>query len=176
VAILIFATLGSILVGLATPTEAAACGVFRALILTFAYRRMSWSRLQESVYRTIEISTMILFLVASSNFFDAVFSRLGSATMLTKGLLSLPFMPIIMLLLILGLIFVLGRPLEWVPIVLIIVPILLTLVPKLNIDMVWFCTQVAVTLQTAWLSRPTSSKGSSRIGIWGAVKSLELLP
>jgi hypothetical protein len=61
-----------------------------------------------------------------------------------------------MLLLILGIIFVLGWPLEWVPIVLIVVPIMLPLVQKLGIDLVWFCTLVAVCLQTAWLSPPVA--------------------
>ena len=117
---------------------------------------MTWPKLKEAVYRTLEISAMILFLVAASNFFGAVFSRLGSATMITEALLKLPFSAEIMLVLILGLIFVLGWPLEWVPIVLIIVPILLPLVQKLGFDLIWFSTLVAVTLQTAWLSPPVA--------------------
>jgi TRAP-type mannitol/chloroaromatic compound transport system permease large subunit len=99
---------------------------------------------------------MILLLVAASNFFGSVFSRLGSATLIAESLLTLNFSPTIMLLLILTIIFVLGWPLEWVPIVLIVVPILMPLVQKLGIDLVWFCTLVAVCLQTAWLSPPVA--------------------
>ena len=99
---------------------------------------------------------MILFLVAASNFFGAVFSRLGSATMIAESLLSLNFSPTTMLVIMLLIIFLLGWPLEWVPIVLIVVPILLPLVNKLGIDLVWFCTLVAVCLQTAWLSPPVA--------------------
>jgi TRAP-type mannitol/chloroaromatic compound transport system permease large subunit len=76
--------------------------------------------------------------------------------MIAEALLSLPFDPIFMLIIILALIFVLGWPLEWVPIVLIVVPILLPLVQKLGIDLIWFCTLVAVCLQTAWLSPPVA--------------------
>jgi TRAP-type mannitol/chloroaromatic compound transport system permease large subunit len=76
--------------------------------------------------------------------------------MIAEWLVSLPFPPTIMLILILGLIFVLGWPLEWVPIVLIVVPIMLPLVTQLGVDLVWFCTLVAVCLQTAWLSPPVA--------------------
>ena len=99
---------------------------------------------------------MILLLVAASNYFGAVFSRLGSANMVAEWLLSLNFSPTVMLILILAIIFLLGWPLEWVPIVLIVVPILVPMVQKLGIDMVWFCTLVAVCLQTAWLSPPVA--------------------
>jgi TRAP-type mannitol/chloroaromatic compound transport system permease large subunit len=99
---------------------------------------------------------MILLLVAASNYFGAVFSRMGSATLIAESLLKIDLPPTAMLLLILGIIFVLGWPLEWVPIVLIVVPILLPLVQKLGIDLVWFCTLVAVCLQTAWLSPPVA--------------------
>jgi len=94
--------------------------------------------------------------VAASNYFGAVFSRLGSATLIAESLLGLSLPPTLALILILAIIFVLGWPLEWVPIVLIVVPILLPLVKSLGIDLVWFCTLVAVCLQTAWLSPPVA--------------------
>ncbi len=117
---------------------------------------MDFPRFKDACFRTLEISSMILFLVAASNFFGAVFSRLGSATWLTEQLLALSLPPTLMLLLILGLIFVLGWPLEWVPIVLIIVPIILPMVTKMGYNLVWFSILVAVTLQTAWLSPPVA--------------------
>ena len=82
--------------------------------------------------------------------------RMASASLIAESLLKLDLPPMAMLILILGIIFVLGWPLEWVPIVLIVVPILLPLVQKLGIDIVWFCTLVAVCLQTAWLSPPVA--------------------
>jgi len=156
VTLVIFATLGTIMFGVATPTEGAACGAIGSLVLTLVYRKMTWGNLLNSMYRTLEISAMILLLCAASNFFGAVFSRLGSAMLLTKLLLSLQLDPMFMLIGIMMLIFVLGWPLEWVPIVLIIIPILMPMVREMGYNLTWFCTLVAVTLQTAWLSPPVA--------------------
>ncbi len=155
-AFLILAVLGTILAGVATPTDAAAMGAFGALLLTIVYRRLTWEHLKEAVYSTIVTSSMILLLVAASNFYGAVFARLGTATMIAKLLLGLNFPPIVILFLILALIFLLGWPLEWVPIVLIVIPIFMPLITELKIDLVWFCTLVAICLQTAWLSPPVA--------------------
>jgi tripartite ATP-independent transporter DctM subunit len=156
VVVIILATLGVILAGIATPTDAGAVGSFAVLVLTLAYRRLDWPKMKIAVYSTLKVSSMILLLVAASNYFGAVFSRLGSANLIAESLLTLNLPPTAMLALILAVIFVLGWPLEWVPIVLIVVPILLPLVQKLGIDLVWFCTLVAVCLQTAWLSPPVA--------------------
>ena len=156
VVIVIMATLGVILAGIATPTDAGAMGAFATLLLTLAYRRMTWPGFRRSMMSTVEVSCMILLLVAASNYFGSVFSRLGSADYLASMLLALEFSPTIMLLLMLLLIFILGWPLEWVPIVLVVVPIFLPIVNKLGIDLVWFCTLVAVCLQTAWMSPPVA--------------------
>ncbi len=153
---LVLASLGSIFFGLATPTEGAACGAFGALVLALAYRQLSLEKLKDAMLKTLEISVLILFLVAASNFFGAVFAKLGTPTMLTEYLLSLDLPPYVILALIMALIFVLGWPLEWVPIVLIVVPFLLPLVQKLGFDMTWFGILVAVNLQTAWLSPPVA--------------------
>jgi tripartite ATP-independent transporter DctM subunit len=142
--------------GLATPTEGAACGAAGALVLTLAYGRLTWANLKDALVKTLEISVLILFLVAASNFFGAVFARLGTPTMLTDALLGLELNRYVVLFMIMGLIFLLGWPLEWVPIVLIVVPFLLPLVSKLGFDLTWFGILVAVNLQTAWLSPPVA--------------------
>ena len=170
-AVLILAVLGSILAGLATPTDAAAMGAMGAFLLALAYRRLTWEKMQQAVYRTIVTSSMILLLVAASNFYGAVFARLGTATMIAETLLAIDLPPTVLLVMILGLIFLLGWPLEWVPIVLIVIPILLPAVAKLGIDLVWFCTLVAVCLQTAWLSPPVAL---SAYYIKGVVPSWDL--
>ena len=148
--------LGSILFGWATPTEGAACGAFGALLLTAAYGRLSAKRFSDALIKTLEISVLILFLVAASNFFGAVFSRLGTPTMLTELLLDWELTQIQVLLIVMALIFLLGWPLEWVPIVLIIVPILIPLLDKMGVNLTWFGILVAVNLQTAWLSPPVA--------------------
>ena len=155
-AALVFSALGSIMFGLATPTEGAACGAAGALFLTLAYRRLTFSKLRQALIKTLEISALILILVAASNFFGAVFSRLGTPGMLTDILLGLDLPPMAILTLIMVFIFLLGWPLEWVPIVLIIVPILLPLVDQLGFNLTWFGILVAVNLQTAWLSPPVA--------------------
>ena len=148
--------LGSILFGWATPTEGAACGAFGALVLSLAYRRLTLSKLYDALLKTLEISVLILFLVAASNFFGAVFSRLGTPTMLTDFLLAWDLSPTLILIIIMALIFLLGWPLEWVPIVLIIVPILIPVLVKMDVNLTWFGILVAVNLQTAWLSPPVA--------------------
>jgi len=153
---LILATLGSIMAGLATPTEGAAAGAGGAMVLTLVYRRLNWEGLKKAMLRTVGVSSMILLLVASSNFFGSIFSRLGSAKWLTQLLLETHLDPMFMIVAIMALIFVLGWPLEWVPIVLIFVPVLLPLVREMGYNMTWFAILVAVTLQTAWLSPPVA--------------------
>jgi len=155
-AALVMFALGSILFGFATPTEGAACGAVGALLLTLAYRKLSWKRFQDALITTLEISVLILFLVAASNFFGAVFSRLGTPTMLTELLLGMDLPQTAVLLIIMALIFLLGWPLEWVPIVLIIVPILIPLLDQMGVNLTWFGILVAVNLQTAWLSPPVA--------------------
>ncbi len=161
--ILISFALGSILFGLATPAEAAAMGAFGSILLSIGYRKFTFSGFFESLIKTLEITVLIMFLVAASNFFGAEFSNLGTPKMMTKWLLGLDVSPYLVLLMVMALIFVLGWPLEWVPIVLIVVPVLLPTVLALDIHglnqddlKVWFGILVAVNLQTAWLSPPVA--------------------
>ncbi len=126
------------------------------MLLTAAYRRLTWRNLKDALVKTLEITVLILFLVAASNFFGAVFARLGTPTMITEVLLGMDLNPYVMLFIIMGLIFLLGWPLEWVPIVLIVVPFLLPLVRDAGFDLAWFGILVAVNLQTAWLSPPVA--------------------
>ncbi|MFV0283855.1 MAG: TRAP transporter large permease subunit [Castellaniella sp.] len=154
ITVIILATLGLIVGGVTTPTDAAATGAFAALALTGLYRRLSWKALGVAVIKTMEVSAFIMFLIGAANFFGAVFARLGSGRLITEILTSLPVSPMIMLGLMLLLIFLLGGPLEWIPIVLVVVPILLPVVHSLDFDILWFSILVAVTLQTSWLTPP----------------------
>ena len=161
--ILISFALGSILLGFATPAEAAAMGAFGSILLSIGYRKFTFSGFFDSLIKSLEITVLIMFLVAASNFFGAEFSNLGTPKMMTEALLGLDISPILVLILVMALIFLLGWPLEWVPIVLIVVPILLPTVAALDLGfeseydmMVWFGILVAVNLQTAWLSPPVA--------------------
>jgi len=154
--LLVGASLGSILAGWATATEGAAMGAVGAIFLTLAYRKLTFESLKSSLLKTLEITTLIMVLVCASNFFGAVFSRLGTPTMITEFLMLLDLPPTAILLIIMALIFLLAWPLEWVPIVLIIIPIVLPLIEQLGFNLTWFGILVAVNLQTAWLSPPVA--------------------
>jgi tripartite ATP-independent transporter DctM subunit len=166
--VLISAVLGSMLGGLATPTEASAIGAFGAAFLTIAYGRFTWAGLKRAVLSTTATSSMVLFLAVTSNIFGAVFARLGTANWITESMLALPFPPVVMLLMVLVLLFLLGWPFEWPAIILVFLPIFYPVVDALkpalgqslgiplDMVMVWFGAVVAVVLQTAFLSPPVA--------------------
>src|SRR6185295_10914246 len=155
-ACLIAATLGSILMGLATPTEAAGVGALGATVLAIAYRKLTYAGLKQAVLSTTATSSMVLLLAVTSNIFGAVFSRLGTATWITDYMLGLPLPPTAMLVVVIVLIFLLGWPFEWPAIVLVFLPIFYPVVAALKFDMIWFGALVAVSLQTAYLSPPVA--------------------
>ena len=150
------ATLGPILAGIATPTEAAAVGVVGTVIMTAAYGTLTWARVKSAVIQTAQQSSMMLFLAVASNIFGAVFTRLGSATLMTETLAALPLPPLGTLLLVMVVIFLLGWPFEWPAIILVFVPLLQPTIIALGLDQLWFATLIAVNLQTAFLSPPVA--------------------
>jgi tripartite ATP-independent transporter DctM subunit len=166
--LLIGCVLGSMLAGLATPTEASAVGALGAALLTIGYGKFTWAGMKRAVLSTTATSSMVLLLAVTSNIFGAVFARLGTANWITESLLALPFPPVLMLILVLVLIFLLGWPFEWPAVILVFLPIFYpvmdglkpTLAPALGIApdmlMVWFGATVAVVLQTAYLSPPVA--------------------
>jgi tripartite ATP-independent transporter DctM subunit len=154
--LLIVCTLGSILWGLATPTEASSMGATGAILLALAYRRLTLAGLRQAAISTLTTTSMVLTLAVASNVFGAVFSRLGTADLITRALLALPFPPIVMLLIVMILIFLLGWPFEWPAIVLVFLPILYPVIEALKYNPVWFGALVAVNLQTAFLSPPVA--------------------
>jgi tripartite ATP-independent transporter DctM subunit len=155
-AALISATLGTILGGLATPTEAASVGASGALLLALLYRKFTWSGLKTAAFSTMTTSSMVLFLAVASNVFGAVFAKLGTATVITKTLLALPVPPFLTLILVMLLIFLLGWPFDWPAIILVFLPIFYPVVEALKFDPIWFGALVAVNLQTAFLSPPVA--------------------
>ena len=165
---LIAAALGSILAGLATPTEAAGIGAPGAMLLAAGHGKLSYGNIKRAVLATTATSSMVLVLAMTSNIFGAVFSRLGTASWITDAMLALPLPPVMMLVVVILLIFLLGWPFEWPAIVLVFLPIFYPVVDALkpalgqslgiapDFVMVWFGALVAVTLQTAFLSPPVA--------------------
>jgi len=156
ISVLTFATLGAIIAGLTTSTEAAAMGAFGAIIMVVLYGRFTWTGLMSACQSTLVSTSMVLFLAVTSNIFGAVFARFGTATWITNALLALPLPAWATMALVLALIFLLGWPFEWPAIVLIFMPMLAPVVAQLGYDMVFFGTIAAVVLQTAFLSPPVA--------------------
>src|SRR4029077_17130561 len=166
--LLIGATMGSILAGLATPTEAAGIGALGAMILAICYRRATYAGLKQACISAMTTSSMVLLLAVTSNIFGAVFARMGSAGWATEAMVALPVPPIVMLGFVIVLIFLLGWPFEWPANILVFLPIFYPVVDSLkpalsqqfgippDLFMVWFGALVAVTMQTAYLSPPVA--------------------
>jgi len=153
-AVLILSVLGSILFGLATPTEAAAIGALGSLVLAAAYRALTWPRLQEAVYLTARTSAMVCFLFVGSWTFSSVFSYLGGEGVIKEFVLGMNLNPIMFLIISQLIIFLLGWPLEWSEIIIIFVPIFLPLLPHFHVDPMMFGILVALNLQTSFLTPP----------------------
>ncbi|WP_417222080.1 TRAP transporter large permease [Achromobacter spanius] len=155
-AVMIAAVLGSIVFGLATPSEAAAMGAMGGALLALAYRRLNLPVLRESVFLTAKTSAMVCWLFVGSSIFSAAFALLGGQRIIEEWVLSLGLTPIQFLLLAQAIIFLLGWPLEWTEIIVIFMPIFVPLLNTFGIDPLFFGLLVALNLQTAFLSPPVA--------------------
>jgi len=155
-AFLIAGVLGSIIAGLATPTEAAAMGSFGALFLTVIYGQFDMRVLKESVFLTARTSAMVCWLFVGSGIFAAAFALLGGQEIIDTWVHSMNLSPTQFMLLAQVIIFLLGWPLEWTEIIVIFMPIFLPLMAHFDIDPLFFGLLVALNLQTAFLSPPVA--------------------
>src|SRR6266850_6915886 len=178
-ALMILAVLGSIVFGLATPSEAAAIGGFGGFILAGVYRFIAYWRegksggkdtgkavwstvkelgviVKESSFLTAKTSAMVCWLFVGSGIFSAAFALLGGQEVIEKWVLSLDMTPVQFMILAQFIIFILGWPLEWTEIIIIFMPIFLPLLPHFHIDPLFFGLLVALNLQTAFLSPPVA--------------------
>ena len=171
--------LGSIVFGLATPSEAAAVGGFGGFVLAGIYRfignwretrpaartaaassgrrrRSSGTIVKESSFLTAKTSAMVCWLFVGSGIFSASFALLGGQEVVEKWVLSLDMTPVQFMILAQIIIFLLGWPLEWTEIIIIFMPIFIPLLPHFHIDPLFFGLLVALNLQTAFLSPPVA--------------------
>jgi TRAP-type mannitol/chloroaromatic compound transport system permease large subunit len=172
-AVMIIAVLGSIVFGLATPTEAAAVGAFGGLLLAGAYRYVAARQakhgnavmktisdlggiVKESSFLTAKTSAMVCWLFVGSSIFSASFALLGGQDIIERWVLSLGLTTLQFMLLSQFIIFILGWPLEWTEIIVIFMPIFIPLLPKFGVDPLFFGLLVALNLQTAFLSPPVA--------------------
>ena len=155
-ALLIATVLGAILLGLATPSEAAAMGSLGSVLLAVAYRSFTWAKLRESVFLTARTSAMVCWLFVGSAVFSSVFGYLGGQDLVEQFFKSLPLNQFTFMLLTQILIFILGWPLEWTEIIVIFVPIFLPLLDDFGVDPLFFGVLIALNLQTSFLSPPVA--------------------
>ena len=155
-AILILFVLGSIVFGLATPTEAAAVGAIGGFVLAAAYKQLNFTVVKESVFLTAKTGAMVCWLFVGSSIFSAAFALLGGQDLVEKWVLSLGLSPIEFLILSQIIIFLLGWPLEWTEIIVIFMPIFVPLLDNFGINPLFFGLLVALNLQTAFLSPPVA--------------------
>jgi tripartite ATP-independent transporter DctM subunit len=153
---MILAVLGSIVFGLATPTEAAAMGAFGGIVLAACYRRFNFGMLKESAYLATKTSAMVCWLFVGSSIFSASFALLGGQEIINDWVLSMDMTPLQFMILAQVIIFLLGWPLEWTEIIVIFMPIFIPLLPHFDIDPLFFGLLVAMNLQTAFLSPPVA--------------------
>jgi tripartite ATP-independent transporter DctM subunit len=155
-ALLIAAALGSIIFGLATPSEAAAMGSLGALILAACYRALTLEKLKESVFLTARTTAMVCWLFIGSFTFSAIFAYLGGHEPIEKFVLAMNLSSTGFMVLAQIIIFVLGWPLEWTEIIVIFMPIFLPLLKTFNVDPLFFGLLVALNIQTSFLSPPVA--------------------
>ena len=151
---LIAVVLGTILAGAATPTEAAACGAFGALVLSAINRRLKLRVVVTALYQTLSITAMILFIVMAGSIFSAVFYATGGMTGVTGLLDYYGFTDWQAIAFIMGLAFLGGFLLDLISIVLILIPIAMPIVTGYGVNDIWFCVLFLIILQTSYLSPP----------------------
>jgi TRAP-type mannitol/chloroaromatic compound transport system permease large subunit len=154
--VLILSVLGSIVMGLATPTEAAAVGALGGFLLAIAYRQLTFAVVRESVFLTAKTSAMVCWLFVGSAIFSAAFALLGGQELVERWVLSMNLSKTEFLVLSQVIIFVLGWPLEWTEIIVIFMPIFIPLLDNFGVDPLFFGLLVALNLQTAFLSPPVA--------------------
>ena len=166
-ALLILTVLGSILLGLATPAEAAAIGAFGGLFLAFCYGALNWKTLKQSIFLTAKTTAMVCWLFVGSWTFASVFSYLGGHAIIEHWILSMNLEPWQFLVLVQLIIFLLGWPLEWTEILIIFVPIFLPMLDTFGVNPYFFAMLVALNLQTSFLTPPMAMAAYYLKGVVG---------
>jgi len=174
-ALLILSVLGSILLGLATPAEAAAIGAFGGLFLAFCYKALNWKTLKESIFLTAKTTAMVCWLFVGSWTFASVFSYLGGHSVVEYWILGMNLEPWQFLVMAQLIIFLLGWPLEWTEILIIFVPIFLPMLDAFGVNPYFFAMLVALNLQTSFLTPPMAMAAYYLKGVAGdAIELIEI--
>jgi tripartite ATP-independent transporter DctM subunit len=153
-AMLIIAVLGSIFMGIATPTEASGVGALGAFLLALSRRRLSFKAFKSVINKTTQTTSYIFALFVGATAFALILRGLGGDELIEGALTALPFGPQGVVIVVLIIAFILGFFLDWIEITLIILPFLAPVMVKLDVDLVWFIVLFAVVLQTSFITPP----------------------
>lgn len=151
---LIVAVLGSIIAGIASPTEASGVGAFCALLITMVYRKLTIAYLREAAHITLIITSMVFFIIIGAGIFNSVFLFLGGGTLIKDALIGLPLGKWFVLATMMFILFIGGFFISWQGLLYIVVPIFLPVVATLGFDPLWFALLVCVNLQMSFLTPP----------------------
>ena len=152
--LLVFAVLGSILTGVATPTEAAGVGAMGALLLAIVRRELTLSRLQEVMQSTLRISSMVFMILIGASVFSLVFRGYGGDDAVRTLLEALPGGVIGAVIVVMLVMFLLGFVLDFIEITFVVVPIVGPVLLAMGLDPVWLGIMIAINLQTSFLTPP----------------------
>ncbi len=151
---LIVAVLGSIIAGIASPTEASGVGALCALLLAAAYRKLNLKSLGDAARTTLIVTAMVFFIIIGAGVFNAVFLFLGGGELIKEMLMALPFGKWFVLAVMMFTLFVGGFFISWQGLLYIVVPIFLPVVAALGFNQLWFGLLVCVNLQMSFLTPP----------------------
>jgi tripartite ATP-independent transporter DctM subunit len=151
---LLVAVIGSILGGIASPTEASALGVLGAFVIAVAYRSMNLKKITEAVQESLKITAMVFFVIVGAGMFTSVFLYMGGGRVIEQAILSLPLGTGGILVLMMATVFILGMLIDWIGILFVIVPIFMPIVQTLGLNPLWFVVLIAVNLQMSFITPP----------------------
>ncbi|WP_027713770.1 TRAP transporter large permease subunit [Desulfuromonas sp. TF] len=151
---LILVVMGTILAGVATPTEAAALGCVGAMILAVAYRKLSWEVITQASLSTARTTAMIMALFIGGKLFSVVFLFMGGGDVVADALLGMDVSPYVVLAIMMAVVFFLGMFIDWAAILLVVVPIFTPIAMELDFNPLWFAMLVCINLQTSFLTPP----------------------
>ena len=151
---LIIAVLGSIIAGIASPTEASGVGAFSALIIAAAYRKLTYTNVKEAAYTTLIVTAMVFFIIIGASIFNSVFLYLGGGALIKSLLMGLPLGKWFVLFVMMFVLFILGFFISWQGLLYVVVPIFLPVATNLGFNPLWFGLLICLNLQMSFLTPP----------------------
>lgn len=146
--------MGTIILGIAAPTEAAALGAFGSIVLSAAYRKLSVQKVKEAALETLKISSMVMFILMGGTLYTGVFVGLGGREVVEAMLAALNLSPVGYLALSLFVVFLAGMMLDWASLIMIFIPLFTPLMIELGYNPVWYCLLFLVTIQMSYITPP----------------------